>query len=52
MLWDLRHHVARWLIRTALWVMPRCRYRTDLIDRLLELRWHVEDSVREGRLVP
>ena len=47
--WRVRYWLARGLINAGIRVLPACRYKRDLLDRMYELRWHVEDSVRAER---
>ena len=49
-LWRQRYWLACRFVDLALLLMPECRYKRDLLDRMYELRWHVEDTVRTSHL--
>ncbi len=36
--WNARYWLSRWAMTFGLWVMPRGRYRDELLDRIYALR--------------
>ena len=45
MIWRLRYWLAQGLISAGLWVLPRGRYRDELLDAMYGLRDRVIDDV-------
>lgn len=52
--WTIRHHIARWMIHTALRIMPSGRYRSELNAALWTLGMQVQATVamHNGQVKP
>lgn len=44
--WLARYWTARWFISLGLWVLPPCRYKTELLAELWAMRRRVEEAVK------
>lgn len=49
MLWHARYWLARWLFSAGLFVLPRGRYRNELLEAMYALKWQCIVQVTVAR---